>query len=157
MKTIIYLFSFVLLCSMTFKNNVSPSDPLAGVEVKLWSTTKGMIATSVSDRNGIVEFKNVPEGTGYYLEYRFGIREKGIKGSEQPIRIEGIECKYATGTINTVTNRSQSEPKVMTKTVGDVEITVTGNMIQGIISTSRSNIKSATGVPVNQSRSNIKQ
>ena len=144
MKTIMYLFSFVMFTSMTFKNNVSTGDPLAGVEVKLWSTSKGMIATSVSDRNGMVEFKNVPEGTGYYLEYRFGIREKGIKGSEQPIRVEGIECKHAaTGTINTVTNRSQSEPKVMTKTVGDIEITVTvtGNTIRGPINVSRSNIK----------------
>jgi hypothetical protein len=143
MKSIMYLFSLVLLSSMTFKNNVSPGDPLAGVEVKLWSTSKGIIATSVSDRNGMVEFKNIPEGTGYYLEYRFGIKERGIKGSEQPIRVEGIECKYPTGTVNTATNRAQSEPKVMTKKVGDIEITVTvtGNTIRGPISTSRSNIK----------------
>ena len=143
MKAIIYLFSFVMLTSMTFKNNVSPGDPIAGVEVKLGSTSKGIIATSVSDRNGMVEFKNVPEGRGYYMDY--GIKEKGIKGSEQPIRIEGLECKYAaTGTINTATNRAaQSEPKVMTKTVGDIEVTVTvtGNTIRGSIITSRSNIK----------------
>ena len=141
MKTIMYLFSFVMLTSMTFKNNVFPCDPIAGVEVKLWNTSRGIIATSVSDKNGTVEFKNLPEGSGYYLE--FGIKEKGIKGSEQPIRIEGIECKYATGTVNTVTNRSQSEPKVMTKTVGDVEVTVTvtGNTIRGTIVVSRSNIK----------------
>ena len=145
MKTIMYLFSFVLLTSMTFKNNVSTGDPMAGVEVKLGSTSRGIIATSVSDRNGMVEFKNVPEGSGYYLEYRFGIREKGIKGSEQPIRVEGMECKYAaTGTVNTVTNRAaQSEPTVMTKTVGDIEVTVTvtGNTIRGPITVSRSNIK----------------
>ena len=156
MKSIMYLFSFVMLTAMTFKNNVSLGDPMAGVEVKLGSASRGIIATSVSDRNGMVEFKNVPEGAGYYLEYRFGIKEKGIKGSEQPIRIEGLECKYAaTGTINTATNRAQSEPKVMTKTVGDIEITVTvtGNTIRGPISTSRSNIKG----PINVSRSNIKQ
>lgn len=141
MKTIMYLFSFVMLTSMTFKNNVSTGDPMAGVEVKLGSTSRGIIATSVSDRNGMVEFKNVPEGSGYYLEYRFGIREKGIKGSEQPIRIEGMECKFAaTGSINTATNR---QPTVITKQVGDIEITVTvsGNTIRGSISTSRSNIK----------------
>ena len=144
MKTIMYLFSFVMLTSMTFKNNISTGDPMAGVEVKLGSTSRGIIATSVSDKNGMVEFKNVPEGSGYYLEYRFGIREKGIKGSEQPIRVEGIESKYPTGTVNTVTNRAaQSEPKVMTKTVGDIEVTVTvtGNTIRGSIITSRSNIK----------------
>ena len=141
MKTIMYLFSFVMLTSMTFKNNVSTGDPMAGVEVKLGNTSRGIIATSVSDKNGMVEFKNVPEGSGYYLEYRFGIREKGIKGSEQPIRVEGMECKYAaTGSVNTVTNR---QPTVITKQVGDIEITVTvsGNTIRGPITVSRSNIK----------------
>ena len=143
MKTIMYLFSFVLLTSMTFKNNVSTGDPMAGVEVKLGSTSRGIIATSVSDRNGMVEFKNVPEGSGYYMDY--GIKENGIKSSAQPVRIEGIEFKFAaTGTINTATNRAaQSEPKVMTKKVGDIEITVTvtGNMVRGSINVSRSNIK----------------
>ena len=147
-----------MLTSMTFKNNVSTGDPMAGVEVKLGSASRGIIATSVSDKNGMVEFKNVPEGRGYYMDY--GIKEKGIKGSEQPIRIEGIECKYAaTGTINTATNRAaQSEPKVMTNTVGDIEITVTvtGNTIRGSINLSRSNIKVSTGTPINTSRSNIK-
>ncbi len=144
MKTIMYLFSFVMLTSMTFKNNVSSGDPIAGVEVKLGSTSRGIIATGVSDKNGMVEFKNVPVGTGYAVEFGISIREKGIKGSEQPIRVEGIESKYPHGTINTATNReTQSEPKVITKKVGDIEITVTvtGNTIRGTINVSRSNIK----------------
>ncbi len=145
MKTIMYLFSFVMLTSMTFKNNVSPGDPIPGADIKLGRKPPGggqIIATGVTDLNGTVEFKNLPEDAGYYLE--FGIKENGIKSSTQPIRIEGIECKYAaTGTINTATNRAQSEPKVMTKTVGDIEIsvTVTGNTIRGSINVSRSNIK----------------
>ena len=151
MKTIMYLFSFVMLTSMTFKNNVSPGDPIPNVDVKLGTKpTGGIIATGVTDKNGIVEFKNLAAGTGYYLE--FGIKEKGIKGSEKPILIEGIQLAFAaTGSINTTSNR---QPTVITKQVGDIEITVTvtGNMVRGIINVSRSNIKG----PITLSRSNIK-
>ena len=146
MKTIMYLFSFVMLTSMTFKNNVSPGDPVPGMDVKLGRKPPGgTIASGVTDRNGVVEFKNLAAGKGYYLEISDkGFKEKGLKFSDHPIEIEGIECKFAaTGTVNPVTNRAQSEPKVIVKTVGDVDITVTvtGNTIRAIINSSRSNIK----------------
>ena len=150
MKTIMYLFSFVMFTSMTFKNNVSPGDPIPGADVKLGC--KGgyrcehkvkhgpptIIAEGVTDDHGEFRFTDLPLGQ-YYV--KFGIKEKGIKGSEKPILIEGIQLAFAaTGSINTTSNR---QPTVITKQVGDIEITVTvtGNMVRGIISTSRANIK----------------
>ena len=137
MKTIMYLFSFVMFTSMTFKNNVLTGDPMAGVEVKLWNTSKGIIATSVSDRNGRVEFNNLsPLAVGQSYEVEFGIREKGIKASElSKVKINEADLARM--------RTASSTPKVITQKVGDIEmtVTVTGNSIRGTISTSRSNIK----------------
>ena len=127
-----------MLTTMTFKNNISTGDPMAGVEVKLGSTSRGIIATGITDRNGMVEFKNIPEGRGYYMDY--GIKEQGIKSSALPIRIEGIESKAFVASGNRLESPQHS---AITKKAGDVEITVTviGNMVRGIINVSRSNIK----------------
>ena len=151
MKTIMYLFSFVMLTSMTFKNNVSPGDPIPGMDIKVGRKPPGggqIIATGVTDMNGSVEFKNLPEGAGYYLEY--GIKENGIKSSTKTHTVVlGMAC----------TSDRMARPIVITEKWDDVEatITVTGNTIRTIINTSRGNIKSATGTPINTSRSNIKQ
>ena len=137
MKTIMCLFSFVMLTSMTFKNNVSPGDPMAGVEVKLWNTSKGIIATGVTDKNGMVEFKNLsPLAVGQSYEVEFGIREKGIKASELS-KVKVNEADLASR------RTANSTPKVITQKVGDIEmtVTVTGNSIRGSINVSRSNIK----------------
>ena len=137
MKTIMCLFSFVMLTSMTFKNNVSTGEPMAGVEVKLSNTSRGIIATGITDRNGMVEFKNLPPLTvGQSYEVDFGIREKGIKANELS-KVKVNEADLASR------RTANSTPKVITQKVGDIEmtVTVTGNSIRGIISTTRSNIK----------------
>jgi Prealbumin-like fold domain len=147
MKSIMYLFSFVMLCSMAFKNDFAPGDPVPGADIKLGRKPPGggqIIATGVTDKNGTVEFKNLPEGAGYYLE--FGIREKGIKNSTKGHTVVlGMAC----------TSDRMARPIVITEKWDDVEatITVTGNTIRTIINTSRDNIKG----PISTSRSNIKQ
>ncbi len=145
MKTIMYLFSFVMLTSMTIENNITPSDPIPGVDVKLGRKPRGAtIATGVTDNNGIVEFKNLEAGTDYYLEY--GIRENGIKSSiKMHTVVIGIAC---------TSGDRMATPAVITEKWDDIEatITVTGNTIRTCINTSRGNIKN----PINLSRSNIK-
>lgn len=135
MKSIMYLFSFVMLCSMTFKNNVSPGDPVPGMDIKLGRKPPGgghIIATGVTDKNGTVEFKNLPEGAGYYLE--FGTKEQEIKSSTKSHTVVlGMAC----------TSDRMARPIVITEKWDDVEatITVTGNTIRATIVVSRSNIK----------------
>ena len=149
MKTIMYLFSFIMLTSMTFKNNVSPTDPIPGVDVKLGCkgacthTPKHkpntIIANTVTDENGQFRIADLPYGV-YWI--KIGYKETGIKGFEKPIIMEGIQLAFAaSGSINTTSNR---KPTVIVKQEGDVEITltVTENSIRGtVLNTSRSNIK----------------
>ena len=134
MKAIIYLLSFILLCSMTIENNIIPSDPIPGVDVKLGRKPRGgIIATGVTDNNGSVDFKNLDAGTGYYLEYL--IREKGIKSSVKTHTVViGMAC---------TSGDRMATPSVITEKWDDIEatITVTGNTIRGSINKSRSNIK----------------
>ena len=142
-----YLFSFVLLTAMMAKNNVSPGDPIPGADVKVGRKPPGggqIIATAVTDNNGTFEFKNLPEGTGYYLEY--GIKEQGIKSA---VKTHTVVIGFAC------TSDRMAKPTVVTDKWEDIEVTITGegNTIRGIINVSRSNIKG----PINVSRSNIKQ
>ena len=134
MKAIIYLFSFIMLTSMTITNNIIPGDPIPGCDVKLGRKPPGgIIATGVTDKNGIVEFKNLDAGTGYYLE--FGIKEKGIKSSVKTHTVViGMAC---------TSGDRVATPTVITEKWDDIEatITITGNTIRGSINKSRSNIK----------------
>ena len=134
MKAIIYLFSFIMLTSMTITNNIIPGDPIPNVDVKLGRKPPGgIIATGVTDNNGSVEFKNLDAGTGYYLEY--GIKEKGIKSSVKTHTVViGMAC---------TSGDRVAAPTTITEKWDDIEatITVTGNTIRGTINKSRSNIK----------------
>ena len=134
MKAIIYLFSFIMLTSMTITNNIIPGDPIPGCDVKLGRKPPGgIIATGVTDKNGIVEFKNLDAGTGYYLE--FGIKEQGIKSSVKTHTVViGMAC---------TSGDRMATPTTITEKWDDIEatITITGNTIRGSINKSRSNIK----------------
>jgi hypothetical protein len=124
MKAFIYLFSFVLLTAMTFNNNVSPTDPIPGVEVKLGrklSSGGQIIATGLTDNNGTVEFKNLAEGKGYYVD--FGIKEKGIKSA---IKTHTVVIGFAC------TSGKMANPSTMTEKWENSEtaVTVLGNTIR---------------------------
>ena len=134
MKAIIYLFSFIMLTSMTITNNIIPGDPIPNVDVKLGRKPRGAtIATGITDNNGSVEFKNLDAGTGYYLEY--GIKEQGIKSSVKTHTVViGMAC---------TSGDRMATPTTITEKWDDIEatITVTGNTIRATIVLSRSNIK----------------
>jgi hypothetical protein len=146
MKSIMYLFSFIMLSSMTFKNNVTPGDGIPGMDVKVGHKPPGggqIIATGVTDKNGTFEFKNLPplsEGQNYYVE--FGIKEQGIKASSPFIKIDGQEEPKRKKNAD-INQQTQPVPQIITQKLGDVEVTVTiiGNTIRGSINVSRSNIK----------------
>ena len=138
-----YLFSFVLLTAMTFRNNVLLGDPVSGVEVKLGKNPPcSTIATGVTDKNGTVEFKNLaPLTAGQSYEVEYGIKEQGIKAPE-PQKVKITEQDLARQ------RTANSAPKVITQKVGDNEITVTCQdnwirvkVVNGTINVSRSNIK----------------
>ncbi len=140
MKFVLLLFCVGLLSPAFSQTTKTMGDPIGGADIKLGRKPPGSkIATGVTDKNGVVEFKNLPEGTGYYLE--FGIREKGTRSGLVTFEIEGIDIA-ATGTINTATNRVPA-PKEIKRVHGDYEviITITENVEKGTIITSRSNIK----------------
>ena len=121
MKAIIYLFSFVLLTAMTFKNDRTPGDGIPGADIKVGRKPPGggqIIATGVTDKNGKVEFKNLAAGTGYYLE--FGIKEHGIKS---PMKTHTVVLAFAC------TSDRTAKPSTMTEKWNGSEatITVSGN------------------------------
>ena len=107
MKSLIYLFSFVLLTAMTSKNERTSGDPVSGVSIKI--SCKPAICTELSgvtDAKGNVEFKGVTIGKYKLLE----IRNQRIAGSE-PISFDPMVLEFpATGTVNTATNRAKLGP-----------------------------------------------
>ncbi len=146
MKAIIYLFSFVMLTAMTFKRNVSPGDPIPGADVKVGRKPPGggqIIATGVTDNNGIVEFKDVAPltvGERYYVE--FGIKEHGIKAAA---------TIYTTADFSNFNATESAKAMVITEKKGDYTVTMELRKVKvneadlakqrGSIVVSRSNIK----------------
>ena len=146
MKSIMYLFCFVMLCSMTFKNNVSPGDPVPGMDIKVGRKPPGggqIFASGVTDANGNFEFKNIPDGTSYYVEIgKIKVNEADLAKqriasasddklkqtiasddklkkaiTSEPFTIDGI-----MGTTGAGANRA---PQIITKIVGKVKATIT--------------------------------
>lgn len=111
------------------------TDPIPGVDVKLGRKPPGaIIASGVTDAKGQFEFKNLAEGTGYYLEY--AIKEQGVKSA---VKTRTVVMAFAC----TSGPDKSATPKVMTEKWDGYEstITVSGNTIRGSINISRSNIK----------------
>ena len=140
MKLVFLLFCIVFVSPVFCQSAKTMGDPIGGADIKLGKKPPGsIIASGVSDKNGAVEFKNLADGTGYYLE--FGIREKGIKSGLISFEIEGIDIAH-TGTAVNPTATRVSKPKDIKRVHGDYEvtITITENVDKGPIITSRSNI-----------------
>jgi hypothetical protein len=154
MKALIYLFSFVMLTSMTFNSNVSPGDPIGGKDIKVGHKPPGggeIFATGVTDANGNIEFKNIPEGTSYYVEVgKVKVNEADlakqraaipsddklkkpvaiasddklknvVATTSEPFTIDGIVGTTAAG----ANRQANAAPQVITKIVGKVKATVT--------------------------------
>jgi hypothetical protein len=155
MKAIIYLFSFVLLTSMTFSNEVIPGDPIPGADVKVGRKPPGggqIIVTGVTDNNGTVEFKDVAPlaaGERYYVE--FGIKEKGIKATTIVLTTKDFSNANAA---------ESTKAMVITEKQGDYEIQIELSKVkvnEADLARQRSSSNaSTTKGPINVSRSNIK-
>ncbi len=135
MEQIFLLFFISLVSSIFCQTPKMMNDPIPGVEVKLGRKPPGagrIIATGTTDARGQLEFKNLPEGTGYYLE--FGIREKGIKSKRKShTMIIGLAC--------TAGSDRSALPSADTEKWDDyiITVTVTGNNMAVNLNTSRSN------------------
>lgn len=136
MKFVLLLFCVGLLSPIFSQTAKTMGDPIPNVDVKLGTKPPGsgkIIATATTDAKGNFEFKNLADGTGYYLE--FGIREKGIKSKNRDHTVViGFACTSGPNKIST--------GQVKTEKWDDYEVTITvvGNSIKGIV-VSRSNIK----------------
>lgn len=136
-----------MLSSMTFKNNVSLGGPIPGADVKVGRKPPGggqIFASGVTDAYGNFEFKNIPEGTSYYvvvgkeknntiasddklkqtiasddkLKQPIASDDKLKRAiTSEPFTIDGI-----VGTTGIGANRA---PQIITKIVGKVKATIT--------------------------------
>jgi hypothetical protein len=146
MKSIMYLFSFIVLSSMTFKNNVSPGDPIGGKDIKVGHKPPGggqIFASGVTDANGNIEFKNIPESTSYYVEIgKVKVNEADLAKQrtatasddklKQPIASDdklktAITSEPFTiyGIVGTTGAGANRAPQIITKIVGKVKVTIT--------------------------------
>jgi 5-hydroxyisourate hydrolase-like protein (transthyretin family) len=146
MKALIYLFSFVLLTSMTFSSNVLSGEPIAGCDVKVGHIPPNggqIIATGVTNNNGTVEFKDLSPlsaGERYYVE--FGIKERGIKTAT---------IAYKSADFSNFTTSESAKPMVITEKHGDYETLIEVSKVK----VNEADLAKQRG-PINVSRSNIK-
>jgi hypothetical protein len=98
MKTILLFLAVGIVSSMMLFRDVTPGEPIPGVDIKLGRKPPGgkALATAVTDTSGYFEFNNLAAGNGYYLE--FGLAALGIDTGGTAAVIEGIAIQVSSST-----------------------------------------------------------
>lgn len=154
MKTIIALFSLIIYSTITFAG-----EPIPGADIKKGckppSTCKHKSSVK-TDANGEFIFDNLTAGNyTNYLDFAF--KQTGLKGSTPAfVQVDNIKLLSCTA------SKTKAAPapivdkfSINTVEYGQVNLTITYdcNSIKGKLEKADPNQR---GVPVNQSRSNIK-